>query len=187
MIEMKEKILLNENYISEILLSESEIRTRVKELGAAISSDYVGKKIVLIGALTGSFIFMADLCREIELDLETIFLQIASYHGGAESSGEVTLKSDIKTDIAGRDVIIVEDIVDSGISLKYLMEHIQAKQPKSVRIVALLSKPDAHKIPSTINYLGFEIENKFVIGYGLDFAEHKRNLKNIYTVQLKNN
>ncbi len=187
MIEMKETILLNENYKTDILLSESEIRTRVQELGAAISRDYAGKNIVLIGALTGSFIFMADLCREIELDLETIFLQISSYHGGTETSGEVTLKSDIKTDITGKDVIIVEDIVDSGISLKYLMDHIKAKQPKSIKIVALLSKPESHKIPSTIDYLGFEIENKFVIGYGLDFAEHKRNLKNIYTVQLKNN
>lgn len=186
MISTQEKILQNETYSTEVLISEDQIRARVRELGEAISRDHAGEDIVLIGALTGSFIFMADLCREIELDAETIFLQISSYHGGTETSGEVTLVSDIKSDITGKDVIIVEDIVDSGLSLDFLKKHIETKNPKSVKIIALLSKPDAHKIKTDIDYLGFEIENKFVIGYGLDFAEHKRNLKNIYSVQLEN-
>ena len=180
--QVVEKILQNEKYDTKILISEEEIKERVALLGEEITRDYDGKEPVLIGALTGSFVFMADLCREIELDCDVTFLKISSYGYRTTTSGKVTLESDIKTDIHGKDVIIVEDIVDTGISLQFLMNHLKKFRPNSIKIVALLNKPEAHQREVNVDYVGFVIKNDFVIGYGLDFASKKRNLKNIYTV-----
>jgi hypoxanthine phosphoribosyltransferase len=182
-----EKILEDEKYDVDILLSESEIKHRIKELGQQITEDYQDKDVVLVGALTGSFIFMADICREIELNCEIAFLKISSYGYRTTTSGKVTLQNDIKTDIHGKDVIIVEDIVDTGISLSFLTNHLSKFRPNSIKIVALLNKPEAHHKELTIDYIGFDIKNEFVIGYGLDFANKKRNLKNIYTVKFNEN
>ena len=180
----KEKILTNENYESTVLIDEERLRSRVVELGKQITSDFRDKTPVLVGVLTGSYMFMADLCREIELDCKIAFLQISSYDDEMESSGKVTLKSPLSTDIAGKDVILVEDIVDSGYSLQYLRAYFSDFKPASLAVVTLLNKPAAHKVTVNIDYVGFDIGNEFVIGYGLDFAGHKRNLKQIYTVKL---
>lgn len=169
-------------YGVSVLLSESDIRTRVREMGQQITEDYRGRKPLLIGALTGSFVFMADLCREIDLDVEIAFLKISSYGSRTETSGKVLLVQNLTVDIKGRDVIIVEDIVDSGFSLDFLLRHVAEMQPASVKSATLLNKPEAHRVSCGIDYVGFDIPDDFVIGYGLDFAESKRNLKQIYTV-----
>ena len=181
----KENILTNENYDSNVLIDEETINSKVIQLGQKITEDFKNKSPVLVSVLTGSFMFMADLCREINLDCKIAFLQISSYDDGMESSGKVTLKSPLSTDITGKDVIIVEDIVDSGYSLQYLRAYFSNQNPASISVVTLLNKPAAHKVQVKLNYVGFEIDNEFVIGYGLDFAGYKRNLKQIYKVKLR--
>jgi hypoxanthine phosphoribosyltransferase len=178
----KNKILSKEKYKTNVHISSEQIAERISELGKIITSDYSERKPLLIGALTGSFIFLADLCRELEIDCEVHFVQISSYGDGTESSGKVILKQELTADIAGKDIIIVEDIVDTGYSLEFLVNYLQKFQPATIKIVALLSKPTAHKIKIPLDYIGFEIKNEFVIGYGLDYAGYKRNLKSIYTV-----
>lgn len=175
-----EKIVQNEDV--HILLSHSDINQKIITLGQEITRDYEGKDIVLVGVLTGCFIFMADLCREINLDVEISFLQISSYGNEMQSSGKVTVKQELKSDIEGKHVIIVEDIVDSGHSLDFLLKYLAEKDPASVKTVALLNKPNAHKVDVSVDYIGFNISDEFVIGYGLDVAKKKRNLKNIYQV-----
>jgi hypoxanthine phosphoribosyltransferase len=181
----KEKIIAKENYTTSVLITREQIIDRVKDLGREITNAYQDKDIVLVGALTGSFIFMADICREIELDLEIAFLQISSYGKDIKTSGNIKLISDIKTELKNRHVIIVEDIVDSGLSLAFLKKHLTSFHPASVKVLALLNKPSAHQVAVNIDYIGFNIANEFVIGYGLDFADKKRNLNNIYSIHFE--
>jgi hypoxanthine phosphoribosyltransferase len=162
--------------ISEVLFSERNIQDRIRELADRISSDYSDKKPVMISILKGGFIFMADLIRQLALPVEVDFLAISSYGSGTASSGVVKIKKDIDVDISGKDVIIVEDIVDSGLSLQYIREYINKHNPASIRVCVLLDKPEAHKLDVHFEYVGYEIGTEFVVGYGLDYDEKYRNL-----------
>jgi hypoxanthine phosphoribosyltransferase len=160
----------------EILISTEEIAERVKELGAQISEDYEGEELVIICVLKGAFMFCSDLMKKINLPVTLEFISLSSYGAGTVSSGEVKLKMDISGTIEGKNVLIVEDIVDSGLTLKYLNKHLETKNPKSIKLASLLHKPAKTKYPANIDYLAFEIEDKFVIGYGLDYAGRYREL-----------
>jgi hypoxanthine phosphoribosyltransferase len=164
-----------QNDIAEVLVSEEAIRSRVAELGRRISEDYQGEKLLLIGLLRGSIVFLSDLMRAMDIPVQLDFIGISSY-GNSVESGAVRLVMDLETDIAGRHVLIVEDIVDTGKTLYYLVENLRARQPASLRICALLDKPGRRQVPIDVDYVGFEIPDKFVVGYGLDFAEGYRNL-----------
>jgi|Deesub1362B_J571_1020462.scaffolds.fasta_scaffold02635_4 hypoxanthine phosphoribosyltransferase len=166
-----------------VLLSEEDIRRRIKELAQQISRDYEGKCPVFIGVLNGSFIFMADLIRELDIDCEVDFFKISSYGDAMESSGTVRLKKDIDCDLEDRDVIVVEDIVDSGLSVRFIDEYIRARKPRSLKIVSLLVKWDNAMPNRQIDYVGFSIPKEFVIGYGLDYKQRLRNLKGIYIMK----
>ncbi len=162
--------------LSAVLLDEYRIQTRVREIGQQIASEYKDKVPVLIGIMKGGFIFLADLCRSITIPLEIDFMAISSYGSQTSSSGVVKIRKDIDTDIAGRHVIVVEDIVDSGLSLQYIREYLGKHAPASLRICVLLDKPAAHKMAASFEYVGFEIGNEFVVGYGLDYNSQYRNL-----------
>src|SRR5438132_9589231 len=165
----------------EVLLSEDEIRRRVGELGRAISKDYAGKPLVAVGILKGSFIFMADLVRAIDLPLSVDFLGLSSYEG-TESTGVVQITSDLAKPIEGKNVLIVEDIVDTGLTMRYLLENLTTRKPASVKVCALLEKPARAKVKIPVDYKGFTIEDKFVVGYGLDWDGRFRNLPYIGVV-----
>lgn len=166
--------------MERILISQEEIDKRVKELGKEISDDYRYKSTpLLICILKGAVMFFADLTRAIDIDINIEFMAISSYGAGTSSSGEVRLVKDLDTSVAGRNIIIVEDIVDSGVSLDYLMRMLKTRGAESVRICTLLSKPERRRIHIPIDYLGFEIPNEFIIGYGLDLDEKYRNLVDI--------
>lgn len=162
--------------ISAILYDEKQIHTRIKELGEEISKDYQGKNPVLICILKGASTFMADLMRVITIPLEIDFMAISSYGESRKSSGVVKIKKDIDADLQDRDVIIVEDIVDTGLSLKYIKDYIGKHNPKSVTTCVLLDKPSGHKIEIPVEYVGFNVADEFVVGYGLDYAQKYRNL-----------
>lgn len=164
------------------LLTEEQIQTRIKELAVQISSDYRGKVPVFIGVLNGSFIFMSDLIKWVDLDCEIDFFKLSSYGDAKISSGKVTLLKELNCDVTNRDIIIVEDIVDSGLSVKYIEDLFSENNPRSIKLVTLLTKPDNRKYEVKIDYIGFNIPNKFVIGYGLDYAQKYRNLKSIYVL-----
>ncbi len=159
----------------EKYLSQEKIKTRVQELGRTISKDYDGEELVVIGVLNGSFIFLADLLREIDGNVLMDFISVSSYKG-TESTGKVELVKDIKVDIKGKNVLLVEDIVDTGLTIKELVTLFEARDPKSVKLASLLHKSSKTIHPVNIDYLGFEIEDKFVIGYGLDFDGKYREL-----------
>ncbi len=161
--------------IAEILVDQGQIEAKVAELGRRISEDYRGGSLVLIGLLRGAIVFLSDLMRVIDIPILLDFIGISSY-GVSTDSGAVRLVMDLETDIAGRDVLIVEDIVDTGKTLSYLVQNLKARQPASLRICALLDKPERRQVPIEVDYVGFEIPDKFVVGYGLDFAEGYRNL-----------
>ncbi len=161
--------------IAEVLVSENDIQAKVAELGKRISGDYHGEELLLVGLLRGAIVFLSDLMREISISVRLDFIGISSY-GVSTESGAVRLVMDLETDIAGRHVLIVEDIVDTGKTLSYLVETLKARQPASLRICALLDKPERRQVPIDVDYVGFEIPDKFVVGYGLDFAEGYRNL-----------
>jgi hypoxanthine phosphoribosyltransferase len=163
------------NDIAEILVSEEAIRTKVAELGRRISEDYQSEELLLIGLLRGSIVFLSDLMRAVTIPVRLDFIGIQSY-GMSTESGAVRLVMDLETDIAGRHVLVVEDIVDTGKTLSYLVENLKARQPASLHVCALLDKPDRRQVPIKVDYVGFEIPDKFVVGYGLDFAEGYRNL-----------
>jgi hypoxanthine phosphoribosyltransferase len=160
----------------KVLLSADEIATRVRELGQAITRDYEGKSLTLVAVLKGSFLFMADLARAIDLPLTCEFLGLSSYGSRRESSGVVKITQDLTQPVKGRHVLIVEDIIDTGLTINYLVSNLRTRLPESVKIAALLFKPDNNKIPCSIDYLGFTIPNKFVVGYGLDLDGCYRNL-----------
>lgn len=160
----------------KVQISEAQIAARVRELGDQIKRDYQGHELHLVCVLNGAFVFMADLVRAIDLPLTLDFLAVSSYGAAQKTSGEVELLKDLRIPIAGRRVIVVEDIVDTGITLNYLLRLLEARQPASLEVVALLSKPTRRQIEVPIHYLGFEIEDAFVYGYGLDRAQLDRNL-----------
>lgn len=162
--------------IKEVLLSEEEINKRVKELGAQITKDYAGKEPFFVGVLRGCFVFMADLVRNVDLYCTMDFMAVSSYGNGTSSTGAVKITRDLTEDIEGKDVIIVEDILDSGITLNYLKSYLQNRKPASIKIVTLLDKPERRSVPITADYFGFSVPNEFVVGYGLDYAETYRNL-----------
>ena len=161
----------------EVLISRAEISHRVEGLGRQISTDYQGRELHLVGVLNGAFIFLADLVRQLNIPCQICFLQASSYKDQKVSSGEVTLMHNL--DLSGKDVLVVEDIVDSGLTLKYILEDLQRQKPSSIEICALLSKIIPDKIPVKVKYVGFEIEDRFVVGYGLDFAEKYREIPHI--------
>jgi hypoxanthine phosphoribosyltransferase len=165
------------------MLSATEIAARVKELGATITSEYKDRSLVLVVVLKGSFVFAADLCRAIDLPLRVDFLGVRSYGEGTETSGVVQITQDLSKPIAGEEVIIVEDIVDTGLTIAHLMDLFRTRQPRSVKVCALLHKPARARVDVKIDFLGFTIEDKFVVGYGLDFAERHRNLPYIGVVE----
>ena len=167
---------------SQVLLSAAEIKEKVKELGQKISEDYRGKCPILVGVLNGSFIFCADLFRAIDIDCEVDFIKISSYGNAMETSREVKLLKDIDAHLNDRHVIVVEDIVDSGYSVEYLRKKIERTKPKSLKFVSLLIKEEGAQVPYHIDYVGFKIPNRFVVGYGLDYAQKFRNLPEVYVL-----
>ncbi|MBO5517231.1 MAG: hypoxanthine phosphoribosyltransferase [Firmicutes bacterium] len=160
----------------EVLISKEELAAKVAELGAQISKDYEGEELFLIGILKGSVPFMADLMRAITLDVEMDFMSVSSYGSGTKSSGVVRILKDLDSDIAGKNVLIVEDIIDSGLTLAYLKEYLAKRNPKSIKIVTMLSKPARRKADLEADYTGFVIDDKFIVGYGLDIDQKYRNL-----------
>ena len=176
---MKKKIKVNGDTFV-VMIGERRIKAKVKALARTINRDYKGTVPVFIGVLNGSFIFFADLIREITIDCEVDFLKLSSYGDAKISSGDVKLLKDLNCQVEGRDIIIVEDVVDSGLSMQYIKDIISKQNPKSFRIVTLLYKKEAVKLPVTLDYVGFVIPRDFVIGYGLDYAQRVRNLKSIY-------
>ena len=172
---------VNKEKLTE-LISENQIQDKVKEIAADISHKYAGEAPILIGILNGSFIFCADLIRELDIDCEIDFIKVSSYMG-TESVGTVKLRKDISADITNRHVIIVEDIIDSGLTIKFIKDRMLEAGPKSVAIVTLLMKPDIAKLDFKIDWVGFEIPPEFVVGYGLDYDQLYRNLKAIYCLE----
>jgi hypoxanthine phosphoribosyltransferase len=162
--------------VSEILIDEETLHGRIAELGAQISDDYRGEDLLLIGVLKGAIFFMADLMRSIDIPCEVDFMAISSYGAGIDSSGVVRILKDLDVSIEGRNVLVVEDIIDSGLTLSYLLRNLEAREPASLEVCALLTKPERRENDVVCRYVGFEIPNRFVIGYGLDFAERYRNL-----------
>ncbi len=160
----------------EALISEERIRARVAELGRQIARDYRGRDLVVVCVLKGSFVFTSDLVRAIDLPLAVDFLRMSSYGGGTESSGSVRLEFDVTQPLKGKDVIVVEDIIDTGNTVRALLDTLSAKKPASLAVCALLHKPEREQVHVPIDYLGFTIPNKFVVGYGLDHAGKHRNL-----------
>jgi hypoxanthine phosphoribosyltransferase len=165
-----------EKAVGEVLLEEDAIQARIGELGAEISADYAGRDLLLVGVLKGAVFFMADLMRELTVPCEIDFMAISSYGAATDSSGVVRILKDLDINVSGRDVLVVEDIIDSGLTLSYLMRNLRARKPASLEVVTLLTKPERREIDVPVRYVGFEIPNRFVIGYGLDFAERYRNL-----------
>ena len=165
------------------MLSQEEIAKRVRELGAQITKDYQGHKLVLVCVLKGSFVFAADLARTIDLPLRVDFLGVRSYGEGTESSGVVQITQDLSRPIEHEDVLLVEDIVDTGLTIAHLMDLLRTRAPASVKVCSLLHKPVRAKVKVNIDYLGFTIEDRFVVGYGLDFAERHRNLPYIGVIE----
>ena len=162
--------------VGEVMIDEATLQSRIAELGAAITEDYRGRDLFLVGVLKGAVFFMADLMRQLDLPCEVDFMAISSYGAGTDSSGVVRILKDLDVSIEGRDVLIVEDIIDSGLTLSYLLRNLQARHPASLETCALLTKPERRMNEIACRYVGFEIPNRFVIGYGLDFAERFRNL-----------
>jgi len=165
-----------ENDILKILLSEEEIKAKVQEIGAAISRDYEGKNLLLVGALKGCVVFMADLMREITVHAKIDFMAVSSYGSGVKSTGVVRILKDLDRDIAGYDVLIIEDILDSGKTLFYLKKLLAERKPASIKIATLLDKPERREADIVPDYVGFVVPNEFVVGYGLDYDEKYRNL-----------
>jgi hypoxanthine phosphoribosyltransferase len=162
--------------VEEILLTDAQIQARVVELGAELSRDYDGRDPVLVSVLKGSIIFLADLVRAMEISLSVDLMEVSSYGASTESSGQVRILKDLSRPIEGREVVVVEDIIDTGLTLNYLLRYLREKGPSSLRICCLLDKPARRLAPIEIAYRGFTIPDRFVIGYGLDYDEHYRNL-----------
>ncbi len=162
--------------IGETLVSGEDLQRRVAELGREISAEYAGRDLFMIGVLKGAVLFLADLMRNIEIPCEVDFMAVSSYGSQTDSSGVVRIMKDLDAPIEGRDVLIVEDIIDSGLTLQYLMRNLKARSPASLEVCALLTKPERLRVDLSPRYVGFEIPNRFAIGYGLDHAQRYRNL-----------
>ena len=180
---MGEAAIREDRAVGEILVPADELQQRVRELGAEISRDYAGSDLLLVGVLKGAVFFLSDLMRALEVPCEVDFMAVASYGSSTDSSGVVRILKDLDINIEGREVLVVEDIIDSGLTLSYLMRNLEARNPASVEICALLTKPERREMDVNVRYVGFEIPNRFVIGYGLDFAERYRNLPYIGVVR----
>src|SRR4051812_33620820 len=167
---------MNDSSIGKTLVAEGDLAQRIRDLGAEISKDYAGRELFLIGVLKGAVFFVADLMRHLELPCAIDFMAVASYGSSTDSSGVVRILKDLDAPIEGRDVLIVEDIVDSGLTLNYLLRNLGARDPKTIEVCALLTKPSRRKVEVEPRYVGFEIANRFAIGYGLDLDERYRNL-----------
>jgi hypoxanthine phosphoribosyltransferase len=165
--------------VGEVLIEESALRERIEELGAEISADYEGRDVLLVGVLKGAVFFMADLMRRLSLPCEIDFMAISSYGEGTDSSGVVRILKDLDSNITGRHVLVLEDIIDTGLTLSYLMRNLGAREPASLEVCALLVKHGRRETDVPVKYVGFEIPNQFVVGYGLDFAERYRNLPHV--------
>jgi hypoxanthine phosphoribosyltransferase len=165
-----------EKDVAEILIDEDSLQRRIADLGDEVSADYAGRDLLLIGVLKGAVFFMADLMRRLTVPCEIDFMAISSYGGQTDSSGVVRILKDLDMNIKGREVLVVEDIIDSGLTLSYLMRNLRSREPASLEICALMTKPSRREIDVPVRYVGFEIPNRFVIGYGLDFDERYRNL-----------
>ena len=162
--------------VSKILVEEDTLRGRIAELGAEVSNDYAGRDLLLVGVLKGAVFFMADLMRHLTIPCEVDFMAISSYGASTDSSGVVRILKDLDVNIEARDVLVVEDIIDSGLTLSYLIRNLESRNPATLEVCALLTKPARREIDVRVRYTGFEIPNEFVIGYGLDYAERYRNL-----------
>lgn len=164
------------NDIKEIIIKEDEVLSKIKELSKQISEDYKNKNLLVVGILKGSVIFASDLIKNIEIPCEIDFMAVSSYGNSSETSGVVRIIKDLDHSIDGKDIIIVEDIIDSGVTLDYLIRYLKTRNVNSVKIAALLSKPSRRKVEIDVEYLGFEVPDEFIVGYGLDYAEKYRNL-----------
>ncbi|WP_405087520.1 hypoxanthine phosphoribosyltransferase [Microbispora sp. NBC_01389] len=168
--------------LSRVLISEQELQTKIKELAGQIDADYAGTELLIVGVLKGAVMVMADLARALHVPVQMDWMAVSSYGAGTKSSGVVRVLKDLDTDIAGRHVLVVEDIIDSGLTLSWLLNNLRSRNPASVEICTLLRKPDAVKVELDVRYVGFDIPNEFVIGFGLDYAERYRNLPFIGTL-----
>jgi len=162
--------------LKEVIFTEEQIRARVRELGEAISRDYAGESVLLVAVLRGAALFIADLARDISVPIEMDFMAVSSYGSSTKSSGVVRILKDLDELIEGRNVLVVEDILDTGLTLKYLLKNLASRKPRTLEVVALLSKEGKQRVPIQCRYVGFNIPDEFVVGYGLDFAERYRNL-----------
>jgi len=162
--------------VSHVIITEAEIRSRVAELGARISEDYAGESVLLIAVLRGAALFVADLSRQISTPVELDFMAVSSYGSSTKSSGVVRILKDLDEGIEGRHVLVVEDILDTGLTLKYLLKNLASRKPKTLDVVTLLSKQGKQRVPIDCKYVGFEVPDEFVVGYGLDYDERYRNL-----------
>ena len=174
-----------EQGVGEILIDEERLQARIRELGRELSEDYAGRELLLVGVLKGAVFFMADLMRSLTVPCEIDFMAISSYGASTDSSGVVRILKDLDINIEGRHVLVIEDIIDSGLTLSYLMRNLEAREPASLEVCSLLTKPDRREIDVPVRYIGFEIPNRFVIGYGLDFAERYRNLPYVGVLDLE--
>jgi hypoxanthine phosphoribosyltransferase len=174
---------VNDPAVGEILVSPEQLQQRIAELGEEVSRDYADRDLFMVGVLKGAVVFIADLMRELTVPCEVDFMAVSSYGSHTDSSGVVRILKDLDASIEGRDVLIVEDIIDSGLTLHYLMRNLRARNPRSLEVCALLTKPERRRVDLPIRYVGFEIPNRFVIGYGLDYAQRYRNLGFVAALQ----
>ncbi|MBW9153386.1 hypoxanthine phosphoribosyltransferase [Clostridium estertheticum] len=164
------------NDIKEVLYNEDQLRDKIRQMGEKVSKDYYGKDLILIGILKGSVIFMSDLIKEITIPCKMDFMAVSSYGNSTKTSGVVRILKDLDFEIQGKDVLIVEDIIDSGVTLKYLMKCLSARKPSSLEIICLLNKPERRKVDIEVKYVGFDVPDFFIVGFGMDYAERYRNL-----------
>ena len=169
----------------ETLIDEKKLQARIREMGAQITREYAGRELIVLGILKGSVYFVTDLTRAIDLPLQLEFMGVSSYQGGTETTGEVRITTDVSKPMAGKDILVVEDIVDTGLTMKFLLENLQARHPRSLKVATLLEKPSRARTKIDLHYKGFVIDDVFVVGYGLDFAEKYRNLPFIGRVKGK--
>ncbi|MGL6024708.1 MAG: hypoxanthine phosphoribosyltransferase [Cetobacterium sp.] len=173
------------DYVIEKMISEEALQTRVREVAKEIEKDYAGKNLICVGLLKGSIMFMADLLKNVDMDLAMDFMKVSSYHGGTDSTGVVKILKDVDADLTGKDVLIIEDIIDTGLTLESVKKFLLTKQPNSLKVCSLLDKPSRRKVEMVGEYIGFEIPDEFVVGYGLDYDELHRNLPYIGKVVKK--
>ena len=170
------------NDLERVLYTPEEVQARIDELAAQVDRDYAGKDVLLVGVLNGAVMIMADLSRALSVHCRMDWMAISSYGSGTKSSGVVRILKDLSTDIAGMDVLVVEDIVDTGLTLSYLISNLRSRGPASLEVLTAFRKPEALKMPVEVKYVGFDIPNEFVVGYGLDYDQHYRNLKGVATL-----